>query len=238
MKTNISLDEVRTFGHFSDSKCYEHQTTSSAFVPGGFITDQSDFDQSENSNSSETFIQVENGYSPFGSKEKINCPPGTFAGAPNGTLKTGLKWRWECHPCPPNVYCNGDGKVHSCGRDRKSPAGSISASNCTQCEIGEICTPGQFTTTCGIGEFLEIDTTMVEMINLWGFENLEGLKYKCTICPRGHKCGFKSIKPEPCPQNSYNRQVSQSLHRFLTLNHIVFYLDKCIELFTVNSSPT
>ena len=207
LKTYLSLDEVRTFDHFSDSKCYEHQTTSSVFVPGGFIA--ADIDQSEYLNSDRTLIEVENGFSPFGSSAKINCPPGTFAGAPNGTLLTGLKWSWECHPCPPNVYCPGDGKVHHCGRDKKSPAGTSSQQNCTQCEVGEICIPGKFTTTCDLGEYLQIDANEAELINLWGFENLEWLKYKCTICPRGHKCGFKSIRPIPCPENSYNSHVSQ-----------------------------
>ena len=207
MKTHLSPEDETTSYRFHDSKCYEHQTPSSTFAPGGFVI--SDFDESENYNSNITLIEVENGFSPFGSSTKMNCPPGTFSGSPDGTLKTGLKWSWECHPCPPNVFCPGDGIVHTCGRDKKSRAGSISQENCVQCEIGEICIPGIFTTTCDLGYFLEIDSESVELINLWGFVNLEWPKYKCTICPKGHKCGFKAIKPIPCPQNSYNSQVSR-----------------------------
>ena len=38
-------------------------------------------------------IEVENGFSPYGSAFKIHCPPGTFSGTVDGKLKSGLKYR-------------------------------------------------------------------------------------------------------------------------------------------------
>ena len=41
----------------------------------------------------DVLTEVQNGFSPYGSLFKINCPAGTFSGTVDGKLKSGLKYR-------------------------------------------------------------------------------------------------------------------------------------------------